>query len=64
MGENPPPPERLLDDYGGANAPTGRLTLVNQPVNVDNFQLHPSTINQLKRKHFTVKVNEDANKHL
>ncbi|XP_050877193.1 uncharacterized protein LOC127080953 [Lathyrus oleraceus] len=55
MGENPPPPERLLGDYGGANAPTGRLTIVNQPVNVANFQLHPSTINQLERKHFTGK---------
>ncbi|XP_050897217.1 uncharacterized protein LOC127104044 [Lathyrus oleraceus] len=31
-GEAPPPPaERLLGDYGGANAPTGRLTIVNQP---------------------------------
>ncbi|XP_050876203.1 uncharacterized protein LOC127079892 [Lathyrus oleraceus] len=64
MGENPPPPERLLGDYRGANAPTGRLKIVNQPVNVANFQLHPSTINQLERKHFTGKVNEDANKHL
>jgi hypothetical protein len=56
--------ERMLGDYGGANAPTGRLTIVNQPVNVANFQLHPSTINQLEIKHFTRKVNEDANKHL
>jgi hypothetical protein len=60
----PPPPERLLGGYGGANAPGGRLTIVNQPVNVTNFQLHPSTINQLERKPFTGKVNEDANKHL
>src|SRR3954466_795002 len=44
MGENPPPPERLLGDYGVANTPGGRLTIVNQPVNVPNFQLHPSTI--------------------
>ena len=50
MGENPPPPERLLGDYGGANAPTGRLTIVSQPVNVVNFQLHPSTINQPEKK--------------
>lgn len=28
------------------------------------FQLHPCTINQLERKHFTRKVNEDAIKHL
>ena len=35
MGENPP--ERLLGDYSGGNAPTGRLTIVNQPVNVPNF---------------------------
>ncbi|XP_050916622.1 uncharacterized protein LOC127131750 [Lathyrus oleraceus] len=55
MADNPPPPERLLDDYGGANASIGRLTIVNQPVNVDNFQLHPSTINQLERNHFTGK---------
>src|SRR3954467_4060766 len=64
MGENPPPPERLLGDYGVANTPGGRLTIVNQPVNVPNFQLHPSTITQLERKPFTGKVNEDANKHL
>ncbi|XP_050896110.1 uncharacterized protein LOC127102824 [Lathyrus oleraceus] len=32
QGEAPPPPaERLFGDYGGANAPTGRLTIVNQP---------------------------------
>lgn len=64
MGENPPPPDGLLGDYGGANAPIGRLTIVNQLVNMGNFQLHPSTINQLERKNFTGKVNEDANKHL
>ena len=59
-----PPLERLIGDYGGANALGGRLNIVNQPVNVTNFQLHPSTINQLERKSFTGKVNEDANKHL
>ncbi|XP_050918617.1 uncharacterized protein LOC127136055 [Lathyrus oleraceus] len=59
MVDNPPPPERLLGDYGGANAPAGRLTIVNQPVNVANFQLHPSTINQLERKHFTGKIKEN-----
>src|SRR3954463_13118247 len=64
MGENPPPLERLLGDYGAANTPGGRQTIVNQPVNAANFQLHPSTINQLERKPFTGKVNEDANKHL
>src|SRR3954465_7457696 len=64
MGENPPPPERLLRDYGVANNPGERLTIVNQPVNAANFQLHPSTINQLERKPFTGRVNEDANKHL
>ncbi|KAI5434229.1 hypothetical protein KIW84_021191 [Lathyrus oleraceus] len=53
-----------MGDYGGANALNGRLTILNQPVNVANFQLHPNTINQLERKHFTGKVNEDANKHL
>ncbi|XP_050909161.1 uncharacterized protein LOC127122932 [Lathyrus oleraceus] len=57
-------PERLLGDYGGANAQTDRLTIVNQPVNVANFQLHLSTINQLERKHVTGKVNEYENKHL
>ncbi|XP_050895417.1 uncharacterized protein LOC127102037 [Lathyrus oleraceus] len=31
MAEAPPPTERLLGDYGGANAPTGRVTVVNQP---------------------------------
>ena len=34
------PPERLLGDYGGENAPGDRLTIVNHPVNVPNFQLH------------------------
>src|SRR3954469_4888449 len=63
MGEVPPP-ERLLGDYGARNTPGGRITIVNQPVNVPNFQLHPSTITQLERKPFTGKVNEDANKHL
>ncbi|XP_050876308.1 uncharacterized protein LOC127080013 [Lathyrus oleraceus] len=64
MAEVPSPVERLLGDYGGANAQTDRLTIVNQPVNVANFLLHPSTINQFDRKHFTGKVNEDGNKHL
>src|SRR4051812_14768465 len=64
MRENPPPPDRLLGDYGATNTPGGRLTIVNQPVNATNFQLHPSIINQLERKPFTGKVNEDANKHL
>lgn len=64
MGENPPPPERLLGDYGMTNAPGGRLSIVNQPVNVPNFQLHPNIINQLERKPFSGKINEDANKHL
>src|ERR1051325_3158881 len=57
-------PERLLGDYGGANAPGGRLTIVNHPVNAPNFQLHPSIINQLERRSFTRNINEDANKHL
>src|SRR4051812_29373056 len=64
MGENPPPPERLLGDYGAANTPGGRQIIVNNLVNAAKFQLHPSTINQLVRKPFTEKVNEDANKHL
>ncbi|KAI5418247.1 hypothetical protein KIW84_042755 [Lathyrus oleraceus] len=69
MAEIPPippliHPKRLLGDYGGTNAPGGRLTIVIQPVNVTNFQLHSSTINQLERKSFIGKVNEDANKHL
>ena len=59
-----PPQERLLGDYGGTNAPGGRLTIVNQPVNVPNFQLHPSTITQLEKRSFSERVNEDANKHL
>ena len=62
MGENPP--ERLLGDYGGRNALTGRITIVNHPVNVPNFQLHPSTITQLERRSFSGRLNEDANKHL
>ncbi|XP_050898002.1 uncharacterized protein LOC127104905 [Lathyrus oleraceus] len=64
MAASPPPVERLLGDYGGANAPLGRMTIVNQPVNVAHFQLHPSTIRQLERRPFSGKINEDANKHL
>ncbi|XP_058770905.1 uncharacterized protein LOC131644427 [Vicia villosa] len=58
------PVERLLGDYGGANAPTGRMTIVNQPVDVAHFQLHPATIRQLEKKPFSGRINEDANKHL
>src|SRR3954465_4478566 len=64
MAADPPPVERLLGDYGGTNAPTGRLTIVNQPVNVAHFQLHPSTIQQLEKRPFSGKINEDANKNL
>ena len=64
MAEEPPPPERILGDYGGANAPAGRLTIVNQPVNIANFQLHPSIIRLLENRYFTRKIKEDANKHL
>ncbi|XP_050892333.1 uncharacterized protein LOC127097886 [Lathyrus oleraceus] len=64
MAAAPPPVERLLGDYGGANALLGRMTIVNQPVNVAHFQLHPSTIRQLERRPFSGKINEDANKHL
>src|SRR4051812_29800748 len=64
MAADPPPVERLLGEYGGTNAPTGRLTIVNQPVNVAHFQLHPSTIQQLEKIPFSGKINEDANKHL
>src|SRR3954470_24668049 len=58
------PVERLLGDYGGANAPIGRMTIVNQPVDVAHFQLHPATIRQLEKKPFSGRINEDANKHL
>src|SRR3954466_6649225 len=55
MAADPPPVERLLGDYGGPNAPTGRLTIVNQPVNVAHFQLHPSAIRQLEKRPFSGK---------
>ncbi|XP_058768708.1 uncharacterized protein LOC131642482 [Vicia villosa] len=58
------PVERLLGDYGGANAPAGRMTIVNQPVDVAHFQLHPAMIRQLEKKPFSRRINEDANKHL
>lgn len=58
------PPERLLDDYGRTNPPRGRLTIVNQPVNVPNFQLHHTTTRQLEKRPFTRKINEDTKKHL
>src|ERR1044072_8240037 len=59
-----PPAERLLGDYGGPNAQPNRMTIVNQPVTVAHFQLHPSTIRQLESKPFAGRINEDANKHL
>ncbi|XP_058765609.1 uncharacterized protein LOC131639097 [Vicia villosa] len=59
MAEDPPPVERLLGDYGRANAPLGRMTIVNQPVNVAHFQLHPATIRQLEKKPFSGRINED-----
>src|SRR3954466_6925073 len=58
------PVERLLGDYGGANGPAGRMTIVNQPVDVVHFQLHPATIRQLEKKPFSGRINEDSNKHL
>src|SRR3954469_18734854 len=58
------PVERLLGDYGGANAPVGRMKIVNQSVDVAHFQLHPATIRQLEKKPFSGRINEDANKHL
>ncbi|XP_058775641.1 uncharacterized protein LOC131649921 [Vicia villosa] len=58
------PVESLLGDYGGANAPTSRMTIVNQPFDVAHFQLHPATIQQLEKKPFSGRINEDANKHL
>ncbi|XP_050917630.1 uncharacterized protein LOC127132709 [Lathyrus oleraceus] len=64
MVADSPPAERLLGDYGRQNNPAVRLTIVNQPVNVAHFQLHPSTIRQLESKPFAGKINEDANKHL
>src|SRR3954467_4037221 len=64
MAADPPPAERLLGDYGRANAPLGRMTIENQPVNVAHFQLHPSTIRQLESNPFSGRINKDANKHL
>lgn len=62
MAENPE--ERLLGDYGRANVAGDCLPIFNQSVNVPNFQLHPTTICQLKKRPFTGKVNEHSNKHL
>lgn len=45
--------ERLIGGYGRANSPGVPLTIVNQPVNVANFQLHPTTIRQLEKRRFT-----------
>ncbi|XP_050890487.1 uncharacterized protein LOC127095905 [Lathyrus oleraceus] len=58
------PQERLLGNYGGANAPLDHLTIVNQLVNFPKFQLHPTTIRHLEKRPFTGKINEYANKHL
>ena len=58
MAANPPLVERLLGDYEGENAPLGRMTIVNQPVNIDHFQLHPSIIRQLERRPFSGMINE------
>lgn len=37
MVEDSPALTRILGDFGRSNALGGRLTLVNQPVNVPNF---------------------------
>ncbi|XP_050895835.1 uncharacterized protein LOC127102515 [Lathyrus oleraceus] len=50
MGENPPPPERLLGDYGMTNAPGGRITIVNQPVDMPNFQLNGKSVENSENK--------------
>lgn len=64
MAEDPPAPEKLLEDYGRTNAQGGRLTIANQIVNVPNVQLHLTIIRQLEKRSSTRKINEDANKHL
>ena len=48
----------------GEQIPGGCLTIVNQLVNVENFQLHPTIIRHLEKRPFIGKINEDANKHL
>lgn len=39
-----PTKETLIGDLGRINSPCGPLTIVNQPVNMAKFQLHPTTI--------------------
>ncbi|CAJ2659128.1 unnamed protein product [Trifolium pratense] len=64
--DNPPPPpvERLLGDYGARDRNRNRLTITNQPVTVNKFEINPGLLRELKEKQFAGKYNEDANKHL
>lgn len=67
MTEPPPPPppeERLLGDYGTRDRNRNRLTITNQPVTVNKFEINPGLLRELKANQFAGKYNEDANKHL
>ncbi|CAJ2634893.1 unnamed protein product [Trifolium pratense] len=43
--DNPPPPpvERLLGDYGARDRNRNRLTITNQPVTVNKFEINPGS---------------------
>ncbi|XP_050875692.1 uncharacterized protein LOC127079337 [Lathyrus oleraceus] len=46
----PPPPERLIGDYGSANAPGGRLTIVNQPLETNKILLEDTVAAEVEKK--------------
>jgi hypothetical protein len=60
----PPPAERLLGDNEARDRNRNRLTITNQPVTVNKFEINPGLLRELKEKQFAGKYNEDANKHL
>jgi len=60
----PPPAEKLLGDYGARDRNRNRLTITNQPVTVNKFEINPGLLRELKENQYAGKYNEDANKHL
>jgi hypothetical protein len=60
----PQPEERLLGDYGARDRNRNRLTITNQPVTVNKFEINPGLLRELKENQYAGKYNEDANKHL
>lgn len=64
MTKDPSTLTRLLRDYGREKASGSRLTIVNQTINVPNFQFHPTMFYHLEKKPLIGKIHKDVNKYL